>query len=88
MNYRISISHEAEKVLDRLDLPTEQRIQARLAQLADDPFDPRLSAPLTDRPGVRKSRVGGWRILFTVDRDARIVYVATIDTRGQVYKRS
>jgi len=27
--------------------------------LADDPFDPRLSAPLTEREGLRKSRVGG-----------------------------
>jgi hypothetical protein len=27
-------------------------------QLAEDPFDPRLSAPLADRPGIRKSRVG------------------------------
>ncbi|MGH9661085.1 MAG: type II toxin-antitoxin system RelE family toxin [Bryobacteraceae bacterium] len=87
MTYRISISHEAEKVLDRLDRPTEQRIRARLAQLIDDPFDPRLSALLTGRAGVRKSRVGGWRLLFTVDRDARIVYVATIDSRGQIYKR-
>ena len=88
MNYRVSISHEAEKVLDRLDRPTEQRIRARLVQLAADPFDPRLSAPLTDRQGVRKSRLGGWRILFTLDRDAKALYVATVDTRGQVYKRS
>lgn len=88
MNYRVSVSREAEKVLDRLDRPTERRIRARLVQLAADPFDPRISAPLTDREGVRKSRVGGWRILFTVDRDAKAVYVATVDTRGQVYKRS
>ncbi|MBI1791895.1 MAG: hypothetical protein HYR60_30580 [Acidobacteria bacterium] len=30
----------------------------------------------------------GWRILFTVDRDARVLFVATVDTRGQVYKHS
>ena len=88
MNYRVSVSHEAEEVLDRLDRPTERRLRARLIQLADDPFDPRLSAPLTERAGVRKSRVGGWRILFTVDRDAKAINVATVDTRGQVYKHS
>lgn len=86
MNYRVGVSREAEKLLDRLDRPTERRIRARLIQLADDPFDPRLSAPLTDREGVRKSRVGGWRILFTVDRNAKAIHVATVDTRGQVYK--
>jgi mRNA interferase RelE/StbE len=88
VNYRVSLSHEAEKVLDRLDSASERRIRSRFVQLAGDPFDPRLSAPLTERPGVRRSRVGGWRILFTVHRDAKVVYVATIDTRGQVYKHS
>jgi mRNA interferase RelE/StbE len=86
--YRVVVAHEAEKSLDRLDRPTEQRIRARLVQLAGNPFDPRLSAPLTERAGVRKSRVGGWRVLFTVDRDAKILFVVAVDTRGQVYKHS
>jgi mRNA interferase RelE/StbE len=88
VSYRVFVSHEAEKVLDRLDRPSERRLRARFVQLGDDPFDPRLSAPLTERAGVRKSRVGGWRILFTVDRDAMVVNVVTVDTRGQVYKHS
>jgi mRNA interferase RelE/StbE len=88
VSFRVTIAHEAEKILDRLDRPTEQRVRARFVQLADDPFDPRLSAPLADRPGIRKSRVGGWRILFTVDREAKAVCVLSVDTRGQVYKHS
>lgn len=59
MSYRVVVAHEAEKTLDRLDRPAEQRLRTRLIQLAEDPFDPRLSAPLTQRDGVRKSRVGG-----------------------------
>jgi mRNA interferase RelE/StbE len=88
VNLRVGVAHEAEKILDRLDRPTEQRIRTRFVQLAVDPFDARLSAPLADRPGIRKSRVGGWRILFTVDREAKVVYILTVDTRGQVYKHS
>jgi mRNA interferase RelE/StbE len=88
VSFRVSVAHEAEKILDRLDRPTEQRVRARFVQLADDPFDPRLSAPLTDRPGIRKSRVGGWRILFAVDREAKAVCIVSVDTRGQVYKHS
>lgn len=88
MNYRVSIVHEAEKILDRLDRPTERRIRHRVLQLAEDLFDPRLSAPLVGRVGVRKSRVSGWRILFTVDREARVIHVLTVDTRGQVYRHS
>ena len=86
MNFEASFAHEAEKLLDRLDSPTERRIRNRFRQLAEDPFDPRLSAPLVERAGMRKSRVGGWRILFTVDRDAKVIYILTIDARGQVYK--
>lgn len=88
MSYRVVIAHEAEKILDRLDRPTEKRLRTRIIQLAEDPFDPRLSAPLTERAGVRKSRVGGWRILFTANRETNILAVITIDTRGQVYKHS
>ena len=88
MNFRVSVVHEAEKILDRLDRPTEQRVRARFVQLAVDPFDSRLSAPLADRPGIRKSRVGGWRVLFTVDREAKVLYILAVDTRGQVYKHS
>lgn len=88
MSYRVVVAHEAEKTLDRLDRPAEQRLRTRLIQLAEDPFDPRLSAPLTQRDGVRKSRVGGWRILFSADRETRTLFVLAIDTRGQVYRHS
>ena len=88
MSYRVILAREAEKILDRLDRPTERRIRTRFVQLAEDPFDPRLSGVLTERAGVRKSRVGGWRILFTVDREAKVLTVVTVDTRGQVYRHS
>jgi mRNA interferase RelE/StbE len=88
VSFRVSVAHEAEKILDRLDRPTERRVRARLVQLAVDPFDPRLSAPLADTPGIRKSRVGGWRVLFTVDRETEAIYILTVDTRGQIYKHS
>lgn len=82
MTYPVVLTRETEKILDRLDRPAEQRIRARFAQLAGDPFDPRLSAPLTERAGIRKSRVGGWRILFIAEREARVLHVVTVDTRG------
>ena len=88
MSYRVSVSSEAEKILDRVDRVMERRLRARFEQLVPDPFDPHLSSPLVERPGVHKSRVGGWRILFTVDRAAQVIRIATIDTRGQVYKHS
>ncbi len=88
MSYGVVIAHEAEKILDRLDRPAEQRIRTRIIQLAADPFDPRLSAPLTERAGIRKSRAGGWRVMFTAGRDSKTLAVLTVDTRGQVCKQS
>lgn len=88
MNFHVSLAREAEKLLDRLDRSTELRIRSRFVQLSVDPFDPRISAPLTGRPGIRKSRVGGWRILFTVYLEIRVIYILAVDTRGQVYKHS
>jgi len=87
VNFRVALSHEAKKSLLRMDTTTRARIQARLRQLSENPFDPRISSALSGRVGVRKSRVGDWRVLFTVDREARLIHVATVAARGQVYKR-
>lgn len=88
MKYQIGVSHEAEKILDRLDRRAERRLRARIAQLGENPLDPRLSA----RAGIRKSRVGDWRILFTVDRNALAVekdfYTASNSTDGFSHSNS
>ena len=52
MTYQVNVAHEAEKILDRLDRPTEHRIRQRILLLAEDPFDPRLAAALTERQGL------------------------------------
>jgi mRNA interferase RelE/StbE len=64
-----------------------QRMKERFEELCADPFDARLSAPLTGQDGIRKSRIGGWRILFRVNRDQIEVRIMTIARRGQVYQR-
>ncbi len=86
MSYRVILSREAEKILDRADRKVERRIRARFRQLAEDPLEPHLSQPLTGIPGVRKSRIGRFRILFTVNSDSKEIYIATIGSRGQVYR--
>ena len=85
--YEIRLSHRAQRDLDRLDKPTQKRIVRRLEHLAEDPYDPRLTAPLSGHEGLRKSRVGAWRIIYQVRDSERIVFVLMIERRGQVYKR-
>jgi mRNA interferase RelE/StbE len=87
VKYRIELSSRAGSDLDRLGRDTQQRMMKRLEQLAEDPFDSRLSAPLASQRNLRKSRVGGWRIIFSVDVPTRAVNVVMIEPRGQVYHR-
>ena len=86
MNFTVSLSHETAKILLRLPYPLRERFLRKFDELAADPLNTRTSAPLQGKGGVRKSQVGGWRILFTVDGAARIVYIATIGRRGQIYR--
>jgi mRNA-degrading endonuclease RelE of RelBE toxin-antitoxin system len=40
MSYRIAIYRETEKMLDGLDRTTARRIEAKIEELAQDPFSP------------------------------------------------
>jgi len=52
----------------------------------DDSFG-RHAKPLRGGAGYRGARVGGLRIVFTVDRLAQLVNVIEIGPRGQIYRR-
>ena len=87
MKYAPKLSARAVKDLDVLDNKTKKRVLDRVDELADAPYDPRYSAKLTHQGGLRRSRVGGWRIIFVVDDEAKELTVVTVERRGQVYKR-
>ena len=87
MNYEVRLSHRAAKDLDRLNRDTQQRVVNRLERLSAHPYESRFSAQLTHQGGLRKSRVGGWRIIFSVEESEKVVNVVTIERRGQVYQR-
>jgi len=50
-----------------------------------DPLGP-ASKPLTNAADYRSARVGDWRIIFTIDKDAHIIDVDDIGPRGQIYR--
>jgi mRNA interferase RelE/StbE len=86
VKYRLIVAKRAAGVLRRLDRDLQRRIVERLNQLCEDP----LSAPLSDwvegAPDLRKSRVGGWRILFRLDKAREGLMVVAIRPRGQAYR--
>lgn len=87
MSYTQKLSRRAVKDLDALDKDVCARILNRLDELVNDPYDSRLSTKLTNKGELRKSRVGDWRIIFTVDDEKRELLLVTIEHRGQVYRR-
>ena len=88
MNYRVIVSHEAEKISTGSIAPPSDASGHGSLNL---PKIPSIHVSRRRSPHARacgRSRVGGWRILFTLDRVAGVIYIATVDTRGQAYKHS
>jgi mRNA interferase RelE/StbE len=87
MSYRIALYREAENTLDGLDRATARRIEAKIDELALDPFSPRLSRQLETAKDRRYSRVGDWRIIFRVNEADDILDIVAIKPRGKTYRK-
>jgi mRNA interferase RelE/StbE len=87
VSYEVRLSSRAAKDLDRVGRDTRERMLERLNRIAEAPRDPRLSSPLTAKGDLRKSRLGGWRMIFSIEDEIKVVAVVTIELRGQAYQR-
>jgi len=83
MRYRIALYREAEKTLEGLDRTTARRIEAKIDELALDPFSPRLSRQMETVKDRRYSHVGDWRIIFRVIEADGILDIVAIKPRGK-----
>ncbi len=86
MAYEVELSKRAAKIVRSVDAVTRRRLQERMRQLGASPYDTRLSKPLVNMEGMRSSRVGGWRILYTVAEHEVTLYVVAVRPRGQAYR--
>ena len=77
-----------EKDLAHLDAPVAQRIIEKIEHLAQNPA---LGQPVRYLPkdlvGLRKYRVGDWRVLFWLDARKDEIVLYGIDHRSKVYNR-
>ncbi len=87
MSYTLHFAKPFLKSLKSLDQVTIKRIHLRLQELAQDPFDPRISGQVEMEQGERKSRVGDWRIFYEVDESNRTIDVLAVRPRQQAYKK-
>lgn len=88
MRWKIEVKPTAEKYYLRLARNTQKRIKQALRELedADEPFlHPNVRALTGRLHGDYRFRVGKWRVLFTPDKDKRMIYVYAILPRGNAY---
>ncbi len=84
MGYALIVKPTAQRQLRRLDPPLVQKIIQKLQQLQQNPRPPGVRK-LHGAPRGYRVRVGDWRILYTVDDQAKEVQVYRIKHRSQVY---
>jgi mRNA interferase RelE/StbE len=86
--YQVEFLPQAINDLQRLDPPIAQRVVNKLRWLAEN-FDSirreALAGPLT---GLRKLRVGDYRVIYEPDRENRLITVHLIGHRREIYHQS
>jgi mRNA interferase RelE/StbE len=88
MNWKIEIKPTAEKQYLRLDKKTRRRIKVALDELERDenPLFHKNVRPLTGQlKGDYRLRIGDWRLLFTPDKERKMIYIYAILPRGDAF---
>ena len=83
MAYRLEIERRALKEITRLPWQDQERIEAAIDTLADDPR-PRGCQPVKAAdPGTYRLRVGDYRIVYLVRDADQVVIVARVARRRE-----
>ena len=85
MSYSIRIKGSAARELEKVTQPDRLRIVNAIDLLAENPF---LGNVLKgDLRGLRRLRLGDYRVLYEARRDDLVVLVVRVAHRREVYRR-
>ena len=84
--YALAFRPAALRVLRKLDRQTTERIKTATEGLRDAPRPPGAKM-LTGSHGLLRIRVGDYRIVYAIDDQLRVVRVAAIGHRRDIYTR-
>ena len=84
MSYNVFLHPAVVKFLRKLPKDDVERIKSKLAELTD-PYS--VKAVKLKSKDAFRSRVGGYRILYTIDDTKKVVVVFKIDKRERIYDR-
>lgn len=85
-DYGITFARSARRELEQLDPPVARRVLGAIERLGATPR-PAGCLRLAGSADVWRLRVGDWRVLYTIDDARRVVDVAAIRHRSDVYRR-
>lgn len=83
--FELRVSQSAFRSLKKAPRDIAQRIRQKLDELAADPFNTPNVRKLTGHPGYRL-RVGEWRVLYLVEKQALVIQVIEIGHRKEIYR--
>lgn len=83
--YSIDIRPRARRALRELDPPVRRTLGKAIEDLTNDPRPPGVRALKGYRPYLRV-QVGTYRVIYSVDDQARVVTIAVVGHRREVYR--
>jgi mRNA interferase RelE/StbE len=87
-NWKFEIKPTAEKQYLKLDRKTREKIKSSLKKLEqeENPLFHKDVKPLAGQlKGDYRLRIGNWRLLFTPDKEEKIIYIYAVLPRGDAY---
>ena len=84
--YRVQLLPRAERELAALPGDVQQRIDAKIQSLADNPRPPGVEK-LAGEEGLYRVRAGDYRVVYSVHDDVLLVLVLRIGHRGEVCRK-
>ncbi len=85
LTYQVTLSRESIKFLKKQENAIQIRITKAIKGLTIQPPIGDIK-PLKGRNKQLRLRVGSVRIIFEVNHNEKMIYILTIDNRGDVYK--
>jgi mRNA interferase RelE/StbE len=84
--YTVDARPRVRKALRQLDPKVRADVLAKMRALATDPRPPGAEA-LQGHPPFLRVRAGDYRIIYAIDDQARMVTVAMVGHRREIYRR-
>ena len=82
-----TVGDRSRAALLRMPRDVAHRIRGRIDTITADPYADHPNATrLRGRDGDFRLRVGDWRGVYSLEPGRRVMLVAAIDQRGQVYR--